>query len=84
MDIKEFESLLSVCIIPAVIKIIMEKEDIDDISAIDSFYKSKTYEFLSIEDSKVWHYSPLCLYTIWKSEKETGEPDWPEEGLLYV
>lgn len=84
MDLIKFETLLSICIIPQVVELIAEKEKLDDISAINEFYNSKTYEILSEEDSKVWHYSPLCLYTIWKSEKETGTPNWPEDGLLYV
>ena len=72
MDI-QFETILSVCLIPYVIDLITSKENIDEISAIDAFYHSITYEKLAIEETKVWHFSPLMLYTMWKYEKETGE-----------
>ena len=72
MDI-QFETILSVCLIPYVIDLIASKENMDEISAIDAFYHSITYEKLAIEETKVWHFSPLMLYTMWKYEKETGE-----------
>ena len=72
MDI-QFETILSVCLIPYVIDLITSKENMDEISAIDAFYHSITYEKLAIEETKVWHFSPLMFYTMWKYEKETGE-----------
>jgi uncharacterized membrane protein YoaT (DUF817 family) len=77
---KKFNTLLSICIIPQILDLIVQNEKVDDIAAIDLFYNSKTYEFLSKEDTKFWHYSPLMLYTIWKYEKETGELYFPEEA----
>ena len=46
---------------------------------MNEFYNSKTYEVLAREETKVWHYSPLTIYTMWKEEKETGEIIFPEE-----
>lgn len=78
MDVK-FNAILSVAIIPQVIDLIEKNEVLDENSALNNFYKSKTYEFLSDEETKMWHYSPLTIYSIWKSEQETGDLIWPEE-----
>lgn len=75
----QFNSLLSVILIPQVINIIKEKEEIDEMVALNEFYNSKTYEVLSNEETKVWHYSALTIYMMWKEEKETGELVFPEE-----
>lgn len=77
MNIK-FNMLLSIAILPKLIEIIIEKEHMDEIVAIEQLYNSKLYELLADEDTWVWHYSPLMLYTMWKSEKETGEIEFPE------
>lgn len=69
----QFNTILSVCLIPYIIDLIVKKEKIDESSALDAFYHSITYEKLAIEETKVWHFSPLMLYTMWKYEKETGE-----------
>ena len=74
----QFETILSVCLIPYVIDLIATKENIDEISVINDFYHSITYEMLEKEETKVWRFSPLMLYTMWKYEKETGEFFDPE------
>lgn len=76
---EQFNSILSVILIPQIVDLIKEKEQMDDIVAINEFYHSKTYEFLANEKTKVWHYSPLTIYHMWKEEKETGEVIFPEE-----
>ncbi len=78
MDDK-FNAILSVVLIPQTVALISEKENIDDISATKEFYNSQTYEYVSKEETKMWHFSPMILYTIWKNEKETGEVVFPEE-----
>lgn len=75
---QQFNTLLSIVIVPQVIDLILEKDGISDIDAIDKFYHSKVYKLLSIEDTKIWHYSPLTIYNMYKSEKETGEIEFPE------
>lgn len=76
---EKFNAILSIAIIPQVIDLIADKEKMDEISAIDVFYSSKTYDLLANEKTKMWHYSPLTLYMIWKSEQETGNIIFPEE-----
>lgn len=75
---EKFNAILSVSIIPQIINLIITKESMEEDAAINLFYESKTYELLSKEETKLWHYSPLTLYHIWKSERDTGEMVFPE------
>lgn len=74
-----FNSILSITLVPEIVNLIIINEGLDDISAINEFYSSKTYEMLSNEETKIWHFSPLTIFSMWKSEKETGEILFPEE-----
>lgn len=76
---KQFSSLLSVVIIPQVVDLIAVKENISEKNAIEEFYDSQVYKVLEREETKVWHYSPLTIYFMWKSEREIGEIAFPEE-----
>ena len=76
---KKFDSILSIALIPQTVALIVEKDGVDDISAINEFYQSKVYDLLAKEDTKMWHYSPMTVYMMWKHEKETGEIVFPEE-----
>lgn len=75
---ERFNAILSVALMPQIINLIITKEHIDENTALNLFYESKTYEMLSNEETKMWHYSPLTLYHIWKKERETGELVYPE------
>ena len=76
---EKFNSVLSIALIPQTIALIVEKDELDDITAINEFYQSKVYYLLSMEETKMWHYSPMTVYMMWKHEKETGEVVFPEE-----
>ncbi len=82
MNEEKFSALLSLAIVPQVVDIIVREVHLSDIEAINVFYQSETYALLEKEETKVWHYSPLAIYHIWKNERETGEIELPEEGLL--
>ena len=79
MDKKKFESML-ILIVPAVVKMIVENYQVDEIEASDLFYSSKVYEKLEQEDTKLWHLSPLTLYNMYAEEQKTGEVVFPEEA----
>ena len=79
MDKKIFESML-ILIVPDVIKLIVENNQIDEIQASDLFYTSKVYEKLEQEDTKLWHLSPLTLYNMFEEEQKTSEVIFPEEA----
>ena len=76
---KKFSSVLSIALLPQIIDLIAQKENLDDLTAMNEFYRSRVYDLLSKEETKLWHYSPMTLYEMWKREKETGEIIFPEE-----
>ena len=76
---EKFNSVLSIALIPQTVALIVEKEGFNDITAMNEFYQSKVYDLLSKEETKMWHYSPMTVYMMWKHEKETGEVVFPEE-----
>ena len=76
---EKFNSVLSIALIPQTVALIAENQGLDDIKALNEFYQSKVYELLSKEETKMWHYSPLTVYIMWKHEKDTGEIIFPEE-----
>ena len=75
---EKFSSMLSIILIPQIVEHIIQKEKMVEEEALLRFYLSKTYKMLSNEESKLWHYSPLTIYEIWKNEFETGELILPE------
>jgi len=79
MNENQFNSLLTL-IVPQIIDKITENSNISDIDAIYRFYNSRLYSELSDEKSKLWHYSPLLLYTMYQDELMTGSYDYPEEA----
>ena len=79
MDKKKFESML-ILIVPDVVKLIVENDQIDEIKASDMFYSSRVYEKLEQEDTKLWHLSPLTLYNMFEEEQKTGKVIFPEEA----
>ena len=76
---EKFNSILSIALIPEIVDLIVKNEGLDDISAMNEFYHSKTYEMLAKEETKMWQFSPMTVYSMWKHEKETGEVVFPEE-----
>ena len=72
-------SILNIVLIPQIVDLIVKNEGLDDISTINEFYHSKTYDMPAKEETKMWHFSPLTIFSMWKHEKETGEAIYPEE-----
>lgn len=79
MDKKKFESML-ILIVPDIVKLIVENNAVGEIEAADRFYRSKVYEKLEQEDTKLWHLSPLTLYNMYEEEQKTGNVVFPEEA----
>lgn len=78
---EKFNSILSIVLLPQIVSLIAEREKMGDLAAMNEFYTSKTYELLSEEDTKVWHFSPMAIYEMWKTEKNTGHIIYPEETV---
>ncbi len=79
MKDEKFNSILSIALIPEIVDLIVKNGGFDDISSINAFYRSKTYEMLAKEETKMWHFSPMTIYYMWKHEKVTGKVLFPEE-----
>lgn len=79
MNEEQFSAMLAL-IVPPIIEQIIQNSNIDDDKVISRFYQSKLYQELSDETSKLWHYSPIMLYTMYQDELLTGSYDYPEEA----
>lgn len=75
---EKFNSVLSIALIPQTIALIIEKEGLSDLAAMNAFYQSEVYDLLSKEETKMWHYSPMTVYMMWKEEQKTGKILFPE------
>ncbi|MEN6568174.1 MAG: hypothetical protein ABFC57_17970 [Veillonellales bacterium] len=67
-------------IVPQLIALIAEKQNVDELQATEELYQSELYALLEDEDTKLWHLSPLTLYEMFAEEKQTGQITFPEEA----
>ena len=79
MNEDQFSAMLAI-IVPPIIEQIIKNSNVDDEKVISRFYQSKLYQELADETSKLWHYSPPTLYTMYQDELLTGSYDYPEEA----
>lgn len=79
MNEDQFSAMLAI-IVPPIIDEITKSSNVEEDKVISAFYRSKLYEELSDESSKLWHYSPMSLYTMYQDELLTGSYDYPEEA----
>lgn len=75
-------SAMLALIVPEIVGHIVENSNVSEKQAISRFYQSKVYQELADESSKLWHYSPLLLYTLFQDELLTGSYDYPEGAGL--
>ena len=79
MNENQFSAML-VIIVPPIIELITKNSNVDDAKAISRFSALTFYQELADEKSKLWHYSPMTLYTMYQDELLTGSYDYPEEA----
>lgn len=79
MNDDQFSAMLAI-IVPPIIDHITQNSNVNEETAISKFYQSKLYRELSDENTKLWHYSPLMLYTMYQDELLTGTYEYPEEA----
>ena len=79
MNDNQFSAMLAI-IGPPIIEQIIKNSNVDENKAISKFYQSELYKELADEESKLWHYSPKTLYTMYQDELLTGSYDYPEEA----
>lgn len=81
MNEEQFSIYLSL-IVPPVIELIVKNSNVTEKEAILSLYQSKLYAELSREDSKLWHYGAMTLYTMFNDELLIGSYEYPEESSI--
>ena len=50
---EKFNTILSIVLIPQIASLIVEKDKMDEIIALNEFYQSKVYDLLAIENTNV-------------------------------
>ncbi len=78
MSMEKFSAVMGV-LVPQIILLINEKNSIDEITATNVFNNSEQYAILVIDETKLWHFSPLTLFNMFDEEKQTGKITFPEE-----
>jgi hypothetical protein len=81
MNEDQFSAMLTV-IVPPIIEEIIKNSNVDESKAIARFYQSRLYQELSDEATKLWHYGPMTLYTMYQDEILTGSYNYPEEASI--
>ena len=79
MNEGKFSAILSV-IVPPVVGLIASRMGVPEAEATETFYRSKVYEKLSDETSKLWHYSAETLFSMYDAEAAGREIEYPEEA----
>ncbi len=79
MNEEKYEAIL-VILVPQVIQLLCTNLLLDEMTATKNFYGSKVYELLEQEDTKLWHFSPLTIFNMYKEEMEIGSFIIPEHS----
>ena len=79
MSEEKFTVMLEL-IVPQVIQLIMDDLKVSNIEAADLLYTSELYDMLGKEESKLWHFSAVTLFILFKEELATGKITYPEEA----
>jgi len=61
--------------INAIISLIIDYKKLIFVDALQYLYQSKLYEFLSDEQTKLWHLSPNKLFQLLENEKQNNKFD---------
>ncbi|MDR0331545.1 MAG: hypothetical protein LBH93_07555 [Chitinispirillales bacterium] len=61
-----------------IVKMFLAQDSVSASEAFSLIYKSRVFELLSNEKTKVWHYSAHMLYYLLQTEIQTGKVDLPE------
>lgn len=78
MQDQKFDAIMTL-LVPQILPFIMQNYAVDEITASKMFYESGVYAILEQEDTKLWHLSPLSIYTMFDEEQKTGKFEFPEE-----
>ena len=79
MNSRRFEAVLMM-IVPRIVNLISENMKCSEIEASKMLYASQVYAMLEDEETKLWHLSPMMLFTLFEQERSTGSFTVPEEA----
>lgn len=54
--------------------LIAKERSVSEMEGLRLFLSSETHEMLEDDELKLWYFSPLALFDIWKNELSTGDP----------
>ncbi len=79
MGAEKFSAVMGL-LVEQVVHLITENYAYDELTASNEFYSSEVYALLEQEETKLWHFSPLALFSLFDEEKKTGSFELPEEA----
>lgn len=62
------------CYNKSVIKLIMDKYNMDQMTAARDFISSETHKMLENEEMAMWEFSDRAIFNMWEVERITGDP----------
>lgn len=57
-----------------VMQMIMDKYDVEPMTALRKFLFSETYKMLTDVELEMWDFSPFGIFDMWEVEQVTGNP----------
>ena len=77
MSANQFSALLTV-IIPQLIEKVSQGQNIDELTALKQVYQSQFLADLSDESTKLWHYGPVTLASLYEMDRAGQAWNYPE------
>jgi len=64
---------IKISLISMIVRLIVERNHLDEQEAIFAFYHSRISDKLANRDVGLYRYSPYLIYELWNAEYQTGE-----------
>ena len=64
---------INISLISMIVRLIVEKNHLNEQEAISAFYNSRISDKLANRDAGLYRYSPYLIYELWNAEYQTGE-----------
>ena len=64
---------IKISLISMIVRLIVEKNNLDEQEAIFAFYHSRISDKLANRDIGLYRLSPYLIYELWNTEYQTGE-----------
>jgi len=64
---------INISLISMVVRLIVEKDNLEEQEAITAFYSSEIAEKIADKDLGLYRLSPYLIYELWNAESQTGD-----------